>query len=99
MPVKSFIMDGRVVVGVGNIYANESLYLSGIHPQRACGRISLARYQRLESYIRQVLRSVKNFAALFVASAFLAGLFLHLARSLQWLQVPGAERPLPLAEW
>ena len=34
---------------------------------------------------RQVLRSVKNFAALFVASAFMAGLFLHLARSLQWL--------------
>ena len=39
-----------------------------------------------EVVTRQVIRSVKNFGALFLASAFLAGLFLHLARSLQWLQ-------------
>lgn len=39
---------------------------------------------------RQVARSVKNFGALFVASAFLAGLFLQLARSLQWMQSAGA---------
>lgn len=56
-PVKSFIMDGKVVVGVGNIYANESLFLSGIHPGRAAGRISLARYQRLVECIKQVLTS------------------------------------------
>ena len=55
--VKSFIMDGRVVVGVGNIYASEALFLSGIHPHRPCGRISLARYQRLASSIKQVLQS------------------------------------------
>lgn len=55
--VKNFIMDGRVVVGVGNIYANESLFLSGIHPQRPCGRISLDRYRRLVLDIQQVLNS------------------------------------------
>jgi formamidopyrimidine-DNA glycosylase len=38
--VKSFIMDGGVVVGVGNIYASESLFLAGIHPARSCNRIA-----------------------------------------------------------
>ncbi|MEM1112571.1 MAG: bifunctional DNA-formamidopyrimidine glycosylase/DNA-(apurinic or apyrimidinic site) lyase [Pseudomonadota bacterium] len=54
-PVKSFIMDGKVVVGVGNIYANEALFLAGIRPDRAAGRVSLARYQRLAEHIKQVL--------------------------------------------
>ena len=40
-PVKSFIMDNQVVVGAGNIYANEALFKSGIHPRRKAGRISL----------------------------------------------------------
>jgi len=44
-----------VVVGVGNIYANEALYLAGIHPLRSAGRISLARYQRLHGAVREVL--------------------------------------------
>ena len=56
-PVKSFIMDGKVVVGVGNIYANEALFLSGIRPDRAAGRISRLRYQRLAANIKQVLTS------------------------------------------
>jgi formamidopyrimidine-DNA glycosylase len=56
-PVKSFIMDGKVVVGVGNIYANEALFLSGIHPARTAGRISLERYHRLAKSIKQVLTS------------------------------------------
>jgi len=55
VPVKSLIMDSGVVVGVGNIYASESLFLAGIHPQRACRRISAARYARLVGSIRQVL--------------------------------------------
>jgi formamidopyrimidine-DNA glycosylase len=53
--VKSFIMDGGVVVGVGNIYASESLYLAGIHPSRACHRVGLERYRRLAQTIRTVL--------------------------------------------
>ncbi len=55
MPVKSYIMDSRVVVGVGNIYANEALYLAGIHPLRKAGRVSRARYARLVAAIREVL--------------------------------------------
>ncbi|RJG49502.1 bifunctional DNA-formamidopyrimidine glycosylase/DNA-(apurinic or apyrimidinic site) lyase [Motilimonas pumila] len=53
--VKLFIMDNKNVVGVGNIYANESLYRSGIHPKRAAGNISMARYERLTINIKQVL--------------------------------------------
>tara|TARA_R110002110_G_scaffold205066_7_gene416986 strand:- start:108160 stop:108972 length:813 start_codon:yes stop_codon:yes gene_type:complete len=56
-PIKNFIMDGKVVVGVGNIYANEALFLSGIRPQRAAGRISLRRYEVLAANIKQVLTS------------------------------------------
>jgi len=56
-PVKNFIMDGTVVVGVGNIYANEALFLAGIRPDRAASRISLARYDRLAETIKQVLTS------------------------------------------
>ncbi|MCB1742078.1 MAG: bifunctional DNA-formamidopyrimidine glycosylase/DNA-(apurinic or apyrimidinic site) lyase [Gammaproteobacteria bacterium] len=55
LAVKSFIMDAKVVVGVGNIYASESLHLAGLSPVRAAGRISLARYDRLADCIRQVL--------------------------------------------
>jgi formamidopyrimidine-DNA glycosylase len=54
-PVKSFIMDSRVVVGVGNIYANEALFSAGILPTRHAGKISLGRYRRLAECIRLVL--------------------------------------------
>jgi formamidopyrimidine-DNA glycosylase len=55
--VKNLIMDGKVVVGVGNIYANESLYLAGIHPNRASNRISLERYRALAEQIKEVLHA------------------------------------------
>jgi len=55
LPVKSFIMNSRIVVGVGNIYANEALFDSGILPQRASNRISKDRYLRLADSIRCVL--------------------------------------------
>lgn len=54
-PIKNFIMDSAIVVGVGNIYANESLYLAGINPKRSAGKISRARFERLNTCIRQVL--------------------------------------------
>lgn len=53
--IKSFIMDASVVVGVGNIYANESLFLAGIHPARLCCRVGRARYRLLAETIRRVL--------------------------------------------
>lgn len=53
--VKHLIMDSRTVAGVGNIYACEALFLAGIHPARACGRISARRYEKLAETIRSVL--------------------------------------------
>lgn len=54
-PVKTFIMDNDVVVGVGNIYANEALFMSGIDPRRAAGRVSAKRYAVLTAAIKEVL--------------------------------------------
>ena len=53
--VKALIMDARVVVGVGNIYANEALFAAGIHPLRRADRISARRYALLVDCIRAVL--------------------------------------------
>lgn len=53
--VKPYLMDSRTVAGVGNIYANEALFLAGIHPNRAAGRVSLERYRELAAAVRQVL--------------------------------------------
>jgi formamidopyrimidine-DNA glycosylase len=53
--VKNFIMDGQVVVGVGNIYANEALFLAGIRPTVQARRVSRAGYGVLAERIRQVL--------------------------------------------
>jgi formamidopyrimidine-DNA glycosylase len=54
-PIKTFIMDSHVVVGVGNIYANEALFQAGIHPKRLAGKISKKRYGRLVECIKDVL--------------------------------------------
>jgi formamidopyrimidine-DNA glycosylase len=53
--VKTFIMDQKIVVGVGNIYASESLFLSGINPKKAAGKITRAKYDLFAEQIKQVL--------------------------------------------
>ena len=53
--VKQFLMDSRVVTGVGNIYASEALFQAGIHPMRSVGRISPARWDRLADCVRSTL--------------------------------------------
>ena len=55
-PIKNFLMDAREVVGVGNIYASEALFLAGVHPKRAVGRLSLERWTRVVDAVKQVLR-------------------------------------------
>ena len=54
--VKNFIMNSSIVVGVGNIYASESLFMAGIRPGRQAGRVTKKEYQRLSQAIKQVLR-------------------------------------------
>lgn len=53
--VKTFIMNAHIVVGVGNIYASESLFKAGINPNRAAQNISLERFECLAYEIKQVL--------------------------------------------
>jgi formamidopyrimidine-DNA glycosylase len=53
--IKQVIMDSHVVVGVGNIYASESLFHAGIRPQLAAGKLSLPRCMRLVQTIRETL--------------------------------------------
>lgn len=53
--VKTFLMDQRVVVGVGNIYVAEALFRAGVDPRRAAGRITRARYAAIAQAIRAVL--------------------------------------------
>lgn len=53
--VKNFLMDSRIVVGLGNIYASEALFEAGISPARAAGRVGLNRYRRLAEVAKAVL--------------------------------------------
>lgn len=79
--VKTFIMDSRIVTGVGNIYANEALFAAGIHPRNQAGKISKARYEKLGAAIKEVLEKAvaKGGTTLrdFVNSAGEPGYFRH----------------------
>ncbi|WP_271679887.1 bifunctional DNA-formamidopyrimidine glycosylase/DNA-(apurinic or apyrimidinic site) lyase [Thermomonas mangrovi] len=54
-PVKTFLMDQAVVVGVGNIYAAEALFMAGISPLRPAGKVSRARYVALAEAVKAIL--------------------------------------------
>ena len=54
-PVKTFLMDQRIVVGVGNIYAAEAMFEAGISPLRAAGRVSRERYELLANAVKRIL--------------------------------------------
>jgi formamidopyrimidine-DNA glycosylase len=53
--VKSFLMDQKIVVGVGNIYAAEALFAAGISPLRAAGKVSRERYAALAGEAKRIL--------------------------------------------
>jgi DNA-formamidopyrimidine glycosylase len=55
--IKQALLAGDIVVGVGNIYASESLFRARIRPTTAAGRVSLARFEKLVPEIRAVLRA------------------------------------------
>ena len=57
LAIKNFLMDSRVVVGVGNIYANEALFGARVHPARAAGRIARARYESIVDAVQTTLKS------------------------------------------
>ena len=53
--VKQMLLSGDIVVGVGNIYASESLFLAGINPMKSAGSLGLVRYKKLATVIQSVL--------------------------------------------
>lgn len=55
VPIKTFLMDNHVVVGVGNIYANEALFIASIHPATPVNSISEHKFNELTDIIKQVL--------------------------------------------
>jgi formamidopyrimidine-DNA glycosylase len=57
IPIKQFIMDGKIVVGVGNIYASESLFLAKIHPVMNSNKLTLIQAKALYKAITQVLKA------------------------------------------
>lgn len=77
-PIKTFIMDQKVVVGVGNIYASEALFLSKIKPTKAAGKLKLQDFESLFKNIQIVLQKaiqaggsyIRDFKALEGAASF-----------------------------
>jgi formamidopyrimidine-DNA glycosylase len=56
-PLKNFLLDGRVLAGIGNIYASEILFAAGLHPATPVSEVSLTRWQRLLGETRRILRA------------------------------------------
>ena len=56
-PVRSWLLDQRRIAGIGNIYANEALYLAGVHPQKQARHLTQTEAVRLHRSIRRVLRN------------------------------------------
>ncbi len=69
-PIKNFLLDGRIIAGIGNIYASEVLFETRIHPQTPVGQLSLQTWEALLQAIRRILRraiqaggtTISNFA-------------------------------------
>jgi len=55
-PIKNFLMDASIIVGIGNIYANEALFHARIHPTSAAGKLSRKQWESLLTCIREVLQ-------------------------------------------
>ena len=55
MPVKTFLMDSRLIAGIGNIYANETLFAASIHPQTKVNLLSEKQWQKIADCCLQIL--------------------------------------------
>ena len=81
LAIKALLMDAKVVVGVGNIYANEALFLAGIRPRVAAGRLSHARLSALVDAVKATLLSAIQSGGTtlrdFVATDGRPGYFVH----------------------
>jgi formamidopyrimidine-DNA glycosylase len=55
MPIKTFLMDSRIIAGIGNIYANETLFAASIHPQTKVNSLSEKQWQKIATCCQQIL--------------------------------------------
>ncbi len=55
VPIKTFLMDSRIIAGIGNIYANETLFAAGIHPQRKVNSLSKIEWTHITDCCRRIL--------------------------------------------
>jgi formamidopyrimidine-DNA glycosylase len=55
-PLKNFLMDGRILAGIGNIYASEIMFAAGLHPETPAGRLSPADWERVVRETRRILK-------------------------------------------
>lgn len=60
LPIKNYIMNQKIVVGVGNIYASEALFLSGIRPDKPAGKLNRQQAEALTAFIKQELNRAIN---------------------------------------
>jgi formamidopyrimidine-DNA glycosylase len=98
-PVKQVLLAGDIVVGVGNIYACESLFKAGISPKTAARRIGLARYEKLAAAIRETLQaaieqggsSLRDFVAVNGQSGYFQQSYFVYARAGQACRACGGE--------
>lgn len=54
-PIKNLLMDASFIVGVGNIYANEALFFSGVHPQKIAGKLSENKWKAILQQVKIIL--------------------------------------------
>jgi len=98
-PIKQVLLAGDIVVGVGNIYACESLFKAGIHPKTAAQRIGLARYEKLALAIKATLAAaieqggstLRDFVAVNGQSGYFQQTYFVYARAGQACRVCGDE--------
>ncbi|MBP6219397.1 MAG: bifunctional DNA-formamidopyrimidine glycosylase/DNA-(apurinic or apyrimidinic site) lyase [Oligoflexales bacterium] len=55
LPIKSFLMDAKILAGVGNIYACEALFLAGLHPFREASSLTVKQYEKLAKAVQETL--------------------------------------------
>jgi formamidopyrimidine-DNA glycosylase len=55
-PIKNFLLDARLLAGIGNIYACETLFAAGLHPATPVGRLTLTDWSRVLTETRRILR-------------------------------------------
>jgi formamidopyrimidine-DNA glycosylase len=67
--IKQVLMDAHLIVGIGNIYANESLFRAGIDPRLAAGKLSRPRCARLVDAVREIWRKPSPLAAAHCATS------------------------------